>query len=96
MDITYRPLPRMTRLASILKPTVCDMNCILLPLLVPIDKEEEIRGEGKKKKERERFFLMQKSTDFKNETDLEESRSPGSVYTEFITYINCAYIHFVA
>lgn len=55
MDITYRPLPRMTRLASILKPTVCDMNCILLPLLVPIDKEEEIRGEGKKKK-RERDF----------------------------------------
>lgn len=69
------------------------MNCILLYLLVPIDKEEEMRGEEKKKKD---FSWCEKSTDLKNETDLEESRSPASVYTEFITYINCAYIHFVA
>lgn len=40
--------------------------------------------------------MQKESADLKNEADLEESRPPACVYTDFITYINCAYIHFVA
>lgn len=69
------------------------MNFKLVCLLVPSGREEETRGEIKKK----RFFQIPKdSADLKIETILEESRSAECVHTNFLTYINCAYIHCVA
>lgn len=51
----------------------------------------KLRERGKK------IFPDEKeSADLRNETGLAESRSPACVYTDFITYINCTYLCFVA